>query len=367
MSAPRVRVAPTQVLLDTVPLQARHWIVLGLLVALGLAAWWRSSGPITEALSRWPFPTARDDPGHAFALALAPATRQADVFLVGTSVVLENVLPDSALSRATGLDVVNLGTAGQSLLECLYILRTAGLHRGQLVVVMVTPNEMAQGRGGVSRLIAGLWPGDITGFAEAFRDDIPRLESWLTSLARRRIAFAVQRRLLYRETHDAVGQWAAVHLYGDQRPVWQQFRNDHRPVGNLRVQQGHRELLQRYLTTGFETNRGDNIHMLNVLFRFIHAQGAHAVLLAPPRIADDSLRTYGTAWTIFQADMGALADSNALPYVDRNDELAFRHTEFFDPVHVAPQGRVRWSRVLVELISQQWCPALGRPADGGCR
>lgn len=370
MTAAKVRVAKTEVVLDTVPLRARHWAALASIVAVAIVAWWFVDGLFPDAA---PDPGAEvwfshkgDDPIRAEAIARSDAAQRAAVVAVGSSVVLENLAPDEELTKASGLRVVNLGTSGQSVMESLYILHRQGLHPGQLVLVSVTPNEMAQPADiADERLTDGLWLNAPTTFAETFHRDIPKLEPWLTGTERRAQRLSVQRQLLYRLVHGGVQQWAAVHLYGDNGPVYTQYRHDDERPGDLKQQARLRRYLQTGLDARFEQNRAENAHILGVLLRYVKLRGARVVVLDAPRMHGDSLVTYGRYWQPFRDDVRAVADSNGVAIVDLNPLLEFTPQEFHDPVHLSPAGRARWSAAVTRYLAS-FCGATPNDTSSGC-
>lgn len=371
MTAAKVRVTKTEVVLDTVPLGARHWAALAILVILAAGAWWAFYAELPREVSNpgarvW-FAHEGDDPIHADAVARSAAAQRAAVIAVGSSVVLENLSPDAALTSASGLRTINLATSGQSVMESLYILHRQGLHAGQLVLVGLTPNEMAQPADiADERLTDGLWLRAPTAFAEEFQREIPKLQEWLTPQARRAQVLSVQRQILYRRIRNGVKNWAAVNLYGDRSLEYQQYRHDDEAPGDLYQQERLRRYLQTGLNARFDANHVENEQILGVLVRYVRSRGADVVILDSPRILGDSLRTYGKYWAPYRAGVRAVADANNVPIVDLHTPLALTPAEFHDPVHLAPAGRTRWSAAVTQYLASR-CRVPNASDVAGCR
>lgn len=361
MSAPRIRVPRAEVVLDTAPLRLRHWVALAaVLTAMIAASRWIYPDRLTAAMTSvstpsWYSTNYNDDEARVYALTHSPATREAAVIVLGTSVTQASMWTDDVLSRQTGLNIVNLSTRGQSMLQSLFAAHSAQLRRGQLVVVAVSPSRATLGQDGNWRLAAGMY-GPIGAFSREFLGQVPSLAVWAQPRTARYHDRSFHRQWVMHMVIGTLRHWSAVHLYNDHRAGYDQNRQGGGPDGSPVALRQSRLALRRRLDNVYDREREENQRLLSVLLRYVESRGARAILMNTPRIAGDTVLTYGPYWQKFRDDTRTVADANDVAVVDFVEDLALRAEEFRDASHTARAGRARWSRAFVQQVAQ-WCPA----------
>lgn len=368
MNGPRVRVEPTQVVLDTTPLRTRHWFALGGILLLALGGWYAGADRISTALAtvrvRAYLQDRRDDAGHVYSLLASGDAHRAALVIVGTSVSQASMWRDERLSREAGVPVTNLSTAGQTPMQSLFVLHAADIRPGQLVIVMTNPGQWTRLGQDDARLTSGQF-GRFVPFASEFRGELPGMERWLAPRARNSAERAFQRQWLHRSIYGLLRRWSAEHLYGDTRPAHDQHRqNPGIEDGDPAAIANSRQIIQGRLTATFERNREASARILDVLVRLVQRRGGRVILLDSPRIAGDTTTTYGEWWARFRAEERALSDAHGVPIVDMNDAVGLQPAEMRDAYHVAAVGRDRWSSAFVARV-REWCAATGD--SPGCR
>ena len=364
---------PTQIELITAPLPLWAWLSTFLLAVALLTAFYYidlnklivTNGQAWFSLVR----NERDDAAYAAATVFSGNANRADIVILGTSATREALWLDESLEAAianqgaSALDIVNLATKGQSLLETYYLIDKTRPHRGQIFIVFL----------GFSGIICEPKSHKI------LEDDfLQSTGTWLNEkisagLVDRntfangklvRVQWRAQRRMLERQVRYRFTHWAGQTIYGNKNQTYNPFYFQGMAGGNLETLGRDFQFRSRQIEQATQDiNLEYVVRLLAEAAKLIRNAGGQLVLVAAPDNQQAFIRAFPDKHRNFLAAMGTLRTKHRLNVVNFNSRVKWAQTDFIDHVHVSNSGRDKWSHAFVEWLVSMGDPAQLKPAS----
>jgi hypothetical protein len=350
------------VVLDTVPLGLRHWLVLACVVLLCLVACLRVVleqedvrpwGNIA-ALANGP----TDDWARAVGRIAAVGNQRTDVIILGTSLARESLWRANEIAAAVEaaggqpLKVLNLLLSDLTFREALFLVEQLHLGPGQRVLLFHSPTSFAQTERARERLRRGLFLSSPLGFARRFQDELPELRGWLEPLAAARTRITLARGLFYRSVHNRIQYWATRRLYG--QPTFTRYRYGHLEAdraAHARIQPAAETGIRHRMREHWETTHATEARDARAFLTYVASTGARAYLFDSPLATGDDDRLFAPWWTEYQRLVERIATATDTERVDLNQSVPIGVEDYTYGRHVGRAARARWSRALVAWLA----------------